>query len=824
VADLAHGRRARFLASDEGAYAARYAEGALELELRKPDLFAWTEAPLYRYADFVAEGELEFSPSCPYAACGFLFRYQDESNFYSILVSNEGRFRLDAVFNGNPRPLVAWTELPAAAGPSFSLRLIARGSHVTVLVDDQWAAEAVDETFGSGFLAFAGQNYGAGERASFSLRSFFVESRPVEVETWYYRWNYYVVPEAGARRALAETFLAMGEYLAAAVQLRKIERRRALDADELFLKAEASLRLGLQDDAAEALDACLAAKPDKREAVEEKANLLYLRGRALELRDFLATLGTAVAESPRLQGLAGHARFALGDFEGAALEYRKAADLSASDGEGAGQSLFRMNEARAWDQAGRKAEAAEAYVRAARLFFEQEADDDLALALGRIQALRPRSPGLKEIRAKVLFRQGKKAEAGRLLEELADKGSEDSAVHYLLGLVKAERGDRDAALASFERAARLEPGYPLYASRFAEALFLAGRDYAAELARALELAPEDGWTRNLAGQAALARGDLAGARTQLEAARATLPDAPEPAMNLAELESREGKLDAALALLAPFPESAACRNLAGNALARAAETTEAGASEQGAAAATGAAADRDALLARAAREYERAVALEPGVAEYQENLAAAYIEMERYSDAESCLRKALEARQGPRACLLAGNLALVYGDYPRAEAAYRLGLEAAPEDPALLAALGRCYLGERKAAKARDCASRLSALDAAKEPEAPRLAARLEEAILEATTEGLSCSSCGRTWRVPRELPAQSAASIRAMPPDDSPAGACPSCGKVYCIACRKGDLVDSRFTCPDCGEPLKLADNRLRWLVREALKRDAGR
>jgi Flp pilus assembly protein TadD len=817
VADLAHARKGRFLAAAEEGYSARYAEGVLALELKKPDLFAWTECLLYSYADAVFEGELAFDRDNPHSACGFLFRYQDESDFYSVLVSNEGHIRLDAVLNGSPRALVAWTELPAKPGDSFSLRVIARGSHFTLIVDDLWVAEAVDESFRSGQLAFAGQNYGKGNRAAFSLRSFFVESRPVEVETWYYRWNYYILPDSRARRVLAETFLAMGEYLAAAVQLRKIERRRPLDADELFLKAEASLRLGLQEDAAEALDACLAARPDKREAIEEKANLLYLRGRSLELRDFLATLGSVVAESPRLLDLSGHARFALGDFAGAAGEYRKGADLALRGGEG-GQSLLRMNEARAWDQAGRRAEAAEAYLQAARLFFDQEADDDLTLALGRLAALRPRSPELKELRAKTLFRQGKKAEAGKLLEELARKGSQDSAVHYLLGILLAERGDRAGAIASFGRALGLEPDYPLYVFRYAEALFLAGRDCSAQLARALELAPEDGWTRNLAGQVALAGGDLGAARRHLEAARAALPGAPEPAINLAELESREGRLDAALAALAPFSESAACRNAAGNALARAAETTT------GTTSAGETAEGREVLLARAAREYERATELAPGVAEYQENLAAAYLELERYSDAEVRIRKALDSGGSGRAFLLAGNLGLVYGDYVRAEAAYRLGLEAAPRDPALLAALGGCYLAERNYAKARDCAARLSALlstgSSGGEESANRLAERLARDIEEATTERLSCASCGRTWRVPRQLAAQSGASIRAMPPDDSPAGACPSCGKVFCIACRKDSLVDSRFTCPDCGVALKLADNRLRWLVREALKR----
>ncbi len=188
------------------------------------------------------------------------------------------------------------------------------------------------------------------------------------------------------------------------------------------------------------------------------------------------------------------------------------------------------------------------------------------------------------------------------------------------------------------------------------------------------------------------------------------------------------------------------------------------------------------------------------------------MELERYSEAEERIRIALDLGAGSRGLLLAGNLARIYGDLPRAQAAYRLGLETYPDDPALLAALARCYFGLRNYAKAGDIVQRLA-------PLAPERAARLEAEIVEATTEALSCASCGRAWQVPRDLPAQSAANIRGTPPDDSPAGACPSCGKVFCIACRKAELSDSRFTCPDCGEALKLSDNRLRYLVREAIR-----
>jgi tetratricopeptide (TPR) repeat protein len=811
--------KGRFLEVEDPGYRARYVrdsrdgDAGLELELERPDLFAWTEAPLYRHSDFALEGEFTIPGGQVHSACGFLFRYQDEGNFYSALVSNRGHFRLDVVFNGSPRPLVAWTELApdalpgtGADGVSFSLRVIARGGHFTLVIDDRWVAEAADESFDRGHIAFAAQNYGEGGGARFGLARCVLDSRPVDLETWHYRWNHYIVPDPAARRRLAQTLFAMGDSLAASVQIRKIEKRRPLEADELFLKAEAALRLGLEEEAGAALDACLALDPGRSDAIEEKANLLHLRGRYIELRDHLATMPQGRRDSARLLCLSGHALFGLGDFTGAAAEYRAAADLALRGGEGAGMSLFRMNEARAWDQAGNKAAAADAYLAAARLFSAQEADADLALALQRLTALKAKGAEVREIKGKALYRAGKKDAAARVLAELVVKGSTDSGTHYTLGLILAEKSRGEAALERFASALALEPGFPLYAYRYAERLFLLGRpetETRAAIDRALELAPADGWTHNLAGQEALARGYLAAARAHLEAARASLPGAREPAINLADLESREGWVEAALAALAPFPDDAACRNQAGNVHARAAEAAKE----------AGGPGSADEGLEAAVREYLRAAALDPSSAVYQANLAAAYLELERYSEAEERIRKALDLGGGSRTLLIAGNLAGVYGDLPRAEAAYRLGLEASPEDPALLAALGRCHISLRKYAKAEADAARLDAVS-------PERASRLRAEIGAATTEALSCSSCGRVWRVPRDLPPQSAANVRAMPPDESPAGQCPACGRIFCIACRKSELEGSRFTCPGCGDALKLSDNRLRYLVRESMKR----
>lgn len=799
VADFASPKSAPFQAIDAPSYAADYHEASLRLSLKKTELFAWTEAAPREVGDFVLEGECEFGPNSPYASCGFLFRQADEANFYALLVSNHGYLRLDAVFGGKPRTVVAWTECPKPMASTFLLRIIARASQFLVYVDDEWALEAVDETFRSGSLAFAAQNYGEAERLEVSLSSFFVESRRYELETWFYRGSYFESASAEARFRLASTYFAMGEWLSAAVQLKKLEKKRPLGAEELFLKAEAYLRLELYDEAEKAIEDCLTLTPGKKEAIEEKANLLYLRNRYPELRDYSQSLLLSEPDSPRLWVLSGHARFNLGDYIGAAEDYGRAAKAAPQE------PIIHMNEGRAREQAGDKLGASKAYLAAARGFFDSEADEDLALALARLEELDPRNPELGATKAKVLYRQGKKKEAAAAIRKLVKEGSADSALHYLAGLLDIEEGHREKALGHLEKALELEPTYALYAFRLAESLFILGRAEAKPaIARALLLGPEDGWICNLAGEALLRelvlmpsiedeawRSKAEEARKLLVSAQGRLPGRVEPAVNLAELESLSGDIEAALAALAGFPEEAAAHNQAGNVFARVGRLEE------------------------AAKRYEIACSLEAWKGEYQANLAAAYLELERYSEAEDRIRKALDLDSSPRALLLAGNLALVYGDWVRAEASYRLGLEAAPDDPDLLFALGRDYLQTRKLKKVEDCLAKLAKVDPAK-------AARLEGEVLDLTTEILSCAACGRSWRLARELPAQSGASIRAMPPDDSPAGACPRCGKIFCIGCRKADLVENRFTCPDCHEALKLSDNRLRWLVREGLKRAA--
>jgi hypothetical protein len=100
------------------------------------------------------------------------------------------------------------------------------------------------------------------------------------------------------------------------------------------------------------------------------------------------------------------------------------------------------------------------------------------------------------------------------------------------------------------------------------------------------------------------------------------------------------------------------------------------------------------------------------------------------------------------------------------------------------------------------------------------LRARLDELIYQT----IECCLCNRSWKVPKDPPAVPLLRLFAMPPDNLPAGSCPSCGKTYCIGCAKSNLdPKGRFICTSCNQTLKLINDGLKgiihkWAVEEGL------
>jgi tetratricopeptide (TPR) repeat protein len=805
--DFSKADSSRFREETGEGYAARFARKRLTLELLREGLFAWVRDPVYRYTDCVIEAVFASGPGNGYSACGLLFRYQDDTNFYSIMVSNRGYFRLDAVFNGSPMPVIGWTELPVRvssegdpevpelAGGGISLRLIVRGGHFTVIIDDVWAAEASDDTFALGSIAFAGENFSGTPKAFFELRAIGVESRPMEVETLYFRWNRYIQIEPAARVHLAESYYAMGNYVAATIQLNRAAKNAELDTRALYLLAQCFMNLNLNDEAEKALDRCLALMPEGNpelyaNASTDKANLLYLQNRFGDLKTYLDLLPPSEPNA-RLENLAGHAAFNFGSWAEAAGHYGRARALDP------GVPIYALNEARALDNGGKPEAAFSAYLEAARGFFRLESWTDLAVCLPRLAEIDPGNADVAAIRGKVEFREERWLEAERSLGTALSGGSDDSVVPYLLGILKARTGRRTEALELYRKACDLAPDFGLYRFRLAEAKHLLGLPVLADLDEALRLDPVNGWLHNLAAQVFADSGDPAAARRHLDEARTLLPGENDINVNYADLLARFEGVDRAVAFLDSLPPSPALLNAKGNVLASARRLDD------------------------AAGAYRAGLALDPRFMPIVENLAALLIEQDGYPEADELLANGLGIEpENPRLLTLTGALASLEGDYVRAELSYGAAAELEPGSSEPLLALARLHLDFAQRKKADSAIRALRPLAAA-DPSIAEQYSTLERTFRERFGSFMNCASCGREWWIDNGSDFPGLLRILGELPDDAPAGRCPKCGKLYCVGCSKEHLVEGRFTCPECGENLKLSDGRLKFLVNSYLTRD---
>ncbi|OHE68508.1 MAG: hypothetical protein A2Z99_00970 [Treponema sp. GWB1_62_6] len=831
VANFSREKARRFAPENEPSYESSFEENRLVLRLRKPDCLAWTLDPLYRYADFSVEAGLRIDRTGGYCAAGLLFRYSDPGDYYSILVSNRGFFRLDAVFNGNPMPLIGWTELPEGSdrlpatvhpaeatrnGEAVRLRVIARSDRFTIVIDDAWAAEVMDSTIGAGRIAFAAASYEGTRDVSARLDSFRIDSRPLETEAAHLRWNALIRVDPAARFALARTFSAMGQPLSALVQLKRAWKKPPgiLDEEsgarrssaELLLAASCAIRLGLLEEAEDYLDRCVEIDPDAedaRRATAEKAKILYMGNRFAELRDHALEAVVLFPADSTLRTLLGHALWNLGSYAAAAREYDAALELEPSNG------LIAQNAGMAWEKVGNPDAAFRRYLTAGRAFLASESYDDLALVIPRLAQLRPKDAAARALAGKRYFALGDFARASEELAEadalraLNAEGKPDAAVPFLRGLALAKTGKRAQALPFLERAAALEESYAPFRFRLAETRFLSNADpldprMVADLRAALAAAPADGWILNFAAQVALARGDLDEASRHLAKADAALGNQAAVLVNRAELAFLRGDAEAALALVSA--DSAAVAAAAG----------------AGAAVANG----RGNILVRLGRyeeadeAYKTAVKAAGDEAEYLRNRASCLIELSRYGEADELLSMAFD--RDPSSCRtleLTAYVAVKKGELPRAEAACRVGLELRADDPGLLASLAWVYLAMGRWNGAEDAVARLERASREGGPVAAS-AAELRKHLTEATTRLVSCATCERSWRVPKDAPPIGALRLVAEPPDELPAGTCPVCLKTWCIGCAKASVKEGRFLCPTCGERLKLLDEGLKKLL----------
>ncbi|MDC7226323.1 MAG: tetratricopeptide repeat protein [Spirochaetales bacterium] len=767
----------RFNPESSEAYSSTVGRGNLRLKLSRKNLFAWTDDPLYRYDDFLLNAEVGIDPSNGYSSAGFLFRRTDDLSYYYFLVSNKGHYRLDLVLNGTPRILIDWTKGPEFNSEKFNIMISAEGSRLSFYIDGKWVGNVSDDSLVAGGFSFAGQNYDESDQAAFYLTRVELESRPVQLESRRKRLLPETVP-AETRLAFAESHMRSGNYAAALVEIRKLLPEVGNNAAALMTAADCCMNLEMYTEASRLLDKVTTEERGERFFLQ-KAGLLYLMNDFIALRDLLSQQDDLINRNAAASNLLGNAEYSLGNWSGAAKHYTIAWEIDDS------QPLFAFNAARAYERSRQAEKAAEMYGNAARQYFRSGEYDELAGILPFLEAIDESNPETRSLKAKLLFQDNDFNAAGKIFNALIKEGSVDSTVYYLNALIEARNSRPRKASEYFRKAIELEPDYYLYHFKFAEYLFLTDGPYEEPLERARELAPNDPWVLNLSGQVLVEKADYDSAAACFKDAIEAAGDEDEIRVNYSEALFLAGRTEDSLNLLTG--DSPDVLNQRGNIQSRLNN------------------------FDAAVDEYEAAYRADRSRADIILNLAAACIEIDSFSRSEELLVRILDAGENAQAYNLMGNLALLKGEYSRAEAAYKKAVDLDPEFVDAVCNLAELHISREQLAEADIVLSALKV----KNPGERTLS--LKESIFRKRMNIYRCSLCGEEWIVPKKLPEQPALQLVGEPPDNMPAGKCGGCGKLYCIGCAKEHLHEGRLVCAECGERLKLSEDWMRYLYHES-------
>ena len=667
--------------------------GGITLEAQRKHLYAWTVNPVFRYKDVIIEADIRLPEPAKKPdgsdtptdkaggfAAGILFRYISQSTFYALMISDAGWVRLDAVVNSTPMPLLGWVKIPDSAHldvdhhssdhsysdhsnhkeetdtqGAYSIKLIANNTTITILINGHWVACCEDDTIqAAGKIAFAIQNWETYPQVIAQLSRFSLNSIPMTVEMAYTEANEFSAVPPDSRISLAKTLYAMGRYVPALLQLRAAARLKEPEEADRILAGRIYFAQRMLDEAEREFQSVLEANPSNEEAFAELGGIYYRAERYEDLQRLLQKVPKPMmAQSSFLSNLEGHLFHALGKHEESAEAYRRAFTINPEQG------LFAFHQANELYDCGKKPEAVDAYMQAARAFLQQEAYDDLAEVITILERIAPNEPRTLSIAGKYAYAVGRYDDALLKLKTACKKGSEDSADWYLYGLLLKTDEPKEAVKA-FKKACTLEPEYGLYQFRLAEALYLSNGKYQPALEQALAADPQNGWVHNLRALAALSENDIEQAEAAVAEARRLLPDEVSLLVNYLEVQRRKGQLAKCLPL---FDIENGTADLA-------VERNRAAAFH----ALANAFADDDARE-EAQQWYYKAIKLDPKNPELLTDKAENDYALFLLNEADDGLVKALDIQPSVRIYQLIASISVQKGDYARAELTLRTGLE-----------------------------------------------------------------------------------------------------------------------------------------------------
>ena len=822
IADFSKEKNRRFIEETGDGYRTFF-ENGFNLELFRKELFAWSTNPQYQYRNFCIETTLDFSKinslvpetkseqdfsieSAGFCAFGIMFRCVNDSNYYMLLISDKGQFRFDVVFNGTQIPLLGWTKIPENKSKKddknlIPLQVIANGTNFAIIINNQYVTTIQDDTIQSeGYIAFAGQNWNEHEKICCTLPYFVIESRQVQTDASFQQWNVQEFIDVNHHVEIAESLSAVGRNIPALIELKKIPNEK-IDEKIALLKARINMAMQLYPEAIEILQTQKEKNPQSLSLIEELASCFYLSSQYNEFDSFFETVLEHANSSALLCSLKAHICTLQRNFDSALDWYEKAFSLQNEEG------TFLINIASTLKLKNQNKEAIEKLLQACQLFLDKKdwqnfVQTSTDLEKEKLSSIQKRQ--LASLKGKFYWYQNQIEKAKEQLEIYATGKTSEQKDHqaiFMLSTIYREENDLENALEYCEKAIKLDETDSLYTRTKAEILLDLGKTEEAKsfFEKTTELNENDGWAWYYLAKIKYNEKDFISAKSDICSASVILSEELAVLNLYALILKTENRLEHALNLI----ESTAKHSGKGSDYRKDAYHLIANFLKD------------DNQFEKSQNFYEKALELSPRDELLLTDYADLCVKTEKISQAENLLARLFTNEPSPKASRIMACIATKKGDYYRAELALRQGIENCyPNDSNLILLkidLANLYLLTNKTALSQEIAKELKPF------ENNPLVQDFFENLNDKTMRKLSCCKCSENWFVPKNLTEGTKLTLKAMPPDNLPAGICPECGKIFCIGCAKEKLQDDgRFTCLECGTNLKLQDSGIVYLLNQ--------
>lgn len=820
TADFSDIKNRRFIEEEGDGYSSRFNTG-LNLSLYRKNLYAWTVNPQYQYKNVCIDAVIDFSdckrivPESSAAsenkagicAFGFLLRYVDEANHLSVLLSDKGFFRIDAVFNGSQIPLIGWTASPPMVKKyakhydenHVPLQIILNDTSIALIVNCNLAVLIDDDTIQSeGSIAFAGQNWDEYEETNAVLSFFSLDSRDIQCDAAYRTWAANNTFSSEYRMQIARSYSAVGRIVPALIETKKAFEAGITSVEDCIFASRLYLSQNLFEEAYEILQKAEPLFPEEVSISEETASVLYLWGKYEELSVFFRKLNGKEKNSSVLASLKGHVLALQNEYKPAYMWYMTASVLNPE------QIMHTRNAADMLSKQGKKQEAADIRLSLLNTCIEQK---DLGTfirienEINEKELTTTQKTVLLACRGKKAFLEGKNEEAKSLLQKYLSKrtAAKDSEALFALSLLYKDEGLIEEAVTLLENIVKENDASSSYYRTLAECKALLNEQDEALLfvEKALEIDHSDGWALYLKADLLYKKNELDKAFESVYAAFTILQEELSVLNLYAALMKEKGRLDEVLQILDEVSLHS------GNGTSYRTDALHICANYY----------TQANRLTEAEERYKKALELSPRDIMLICDYASLCMTMDRINEADSLVSTIFSDTVPAKLYEIIASIAVKKGESTRAEITLRQGLDACRNSPSdyctLLIDLAHFYLQTSKWSKAEEIVKELQSLETSGRVD------EVSEELADKTSREIHCALCSRTWRVPLTLPIIDKMNLTAQPPDDLPAGNCPVCGKVYCIGCVSYTLSEEgRFSCPNCMVSLKLQDKGIFYLL----------